>query len=50
MFRPTTTIAFKAFCLDQLEAASEPLEEEDPVWRSIALERALSYEFLRLEL
>jgi hypothetical protein len=49
MFRPTTTIAFKAFYLDQLEAASEQLEE-DPVWRSIALERALSHKFLRLEL
>src|SRR5437660_434449 len=29
MFRPQTSTGFKAFCLDQLEAAREQLEEED---------------------
>lgn len=31
MFRRPTTVAFRAFCLDQLEAAREQLEEEDPM-------------------
>src|SRR3981081_3352796 len=36
MFRPPTSISFKAFCLDQLEAAREQLEEEDPLRGRIA--------------
>jgi len=36
MFRPSTSVGFKAFCLDQLEAAREQLEEEDPLRGRIA--------------
>src|SRR5436305_1284224 len=36
MFRHLTSIGFKVFCLDQLEAAREQLEEEDPLRGRIA--------------
>jgi hypothetical protein len=36
MFRSQTSAAFKAFCLDQLEAAREQLEEEDSMRGRIA--------------
>lgn len=36
MFAIETSTGFKAFCLDQLEAAREQLEEEDPMRGRIA--------------
>jgi hypothetical protein len=36
MFQRPTSVGFRTFCLDQLEAAREQLEEEDPLRGRIA--------------